>query len=73
MRPMWGRSLATPVNHIFTVEQDRLFENDGTGRFVDITTGHLPQVVDGTFGASVGEADGDGDRTLSPATLGTSC
>jgi VCBS repeat protein len=59
-----GTTVGDPTFHNFTGEQDRIYENDGTGRFTDITSGHLPSVVDATFGASAGDADGDGDLDI---------
>jgi len=48
------------VNHIFEGAQNRLWENDGTGHFTDITAAHFPAVIDASFSASIGDVNGDG-------------
>jgi hypothetical protein len=40
--------------------QDRLYENDGSGRFRDASTG-LPATFGETMGAAAGDLDDDGD------------
>lgn len=52
--------------------QNQLFVNDGAGLFTDVTLAALPQEVDDSFGAALGDFDGDGDldvfvaNTISP-------
>ena len=40
---------------------NRLYMNDGAGRFTDATTTHMPASVDDSYDAGVGDLDGDGD------------
>ena len=43
---------------------DRLLQNDGTGHFVDATSGHLPPSSLDTYRVTVGDLDGDGAPDL---------
>lgn len=55
-------NVGSPLSaNTFTGEQDAIWENDGTGHFVDVTVGHLPSVIDSSFGAALCDVDGDGD------------
>jgi hypothetical protein len=42
-------------------QQNRLYRNDGLGFFTDVTVTSLPVRNDYSFGAAVGDVDGDGD------------
>jgi len=42
-------------------QQDRLYANDGTGVFADITTANVPEVLETTYALALGDVDGDGD------------
>ncbi len=42
-------------------QQNRLYENGGTGIFTDATATNLPSLVDYTRAVSLGDVDGDGD------------
>ena len=44
--------------------QNRLFRNDGTGTFTDITTAHLPTVADITSAIAFADVDGDSDLDM---------
>lgn len=44
--------------------QNTLYLNDGLGGFVDVTTTHLPQVVDWTGAVALGDIDNDGDLDI---------
>ncbi len=48
----------------------RLYRNDGTGRFTDITAGSGFDVADYGFGPAVGDVDGDGHVDVFIACLG---
>ena len=41
--------------------QNRLYLNDGAGRFADVTATHLPTSSDDTTSIALGDVDGDGD------------
>ncbi|MEM7202548.1 MAG: VCBS repeat-containing protein [Planctomycetota bacterium] len=45
-------------------QQNRLYLNDGTGRFVDVTLTQLPTDADGSWAVTAGDVDGDGDQDL---------
>lgn len=50
-------------------EQNRLWRNEGSGAFEDITATHLPSDVDQVYAILPGDFDGDGDQDV--ITLGT--
>jgi hypothetical protein len=43
------------------VQQNRLYLNDGTGVFTDVTVTNLPALSDGTYALALADMDGDGD------------
>ena len=45
-------------------EQSRLYRNDGTGTFTDVTAASLPNVLDATRGVVLADFDADGDLDL---------
>lgn len=45
-------------------QQNRLYINDGTGKFTDETATRLPSVTYDTIRASIGDVDGDGDKDI---------
>jgi hypothetical protein len=45
-------------------QPERLYANDGRGRFTDVTTGRLPNISDATDEIVAGDIDGDGDQDL---------
>ncbi|MCS6625424.1 FG-GAP-like repeat-containing protein [Roseibacterium beibuensis] len=49
--------------------QDKLYLNDGRGRYTDVTDGRLPSETDTTLSAVFADFDGDGDMDL--ATVGS--
>ncbi|HET6201351.1 MAG TPA: FG-GAP-like repeat-containing protein [Planctomycetota bacterium] len=42
-------------------QQSRLYLNDGTGVFTDVTATNLPALLDNTTAVALGDVDGDGD------------
>lgn len=46
------------------LHQNRLYLNDGSGSFVDVTATHLPASVDPSQRVILGDVDGDGDLDL---------
>ncbi len=51
-------------NYWNSPEQNRLFLNDGKGKFTDATSGHLPARKEWTVTLAMGDLDGDGDPDL---------
>jgi hypothetical protein len=51
-----------PIESI--AEQDRFYQNDGSGRFMDVSERWLPKENDISMGASVADLNGDGDLDL---------
>ena len=51
-------------NGVTPFEQNRLYLNDGSGVFSDVTATQLPTVGDRTEGVSLADIDGDGDPDL---------
>ncbi len=52
------------TNGITRADQNRLYRNDGTGTFTDVTATTLPLANTYTDAIAVGDVDGDGDRDL---------
>lgn len=52
-------------------QQDRLYVNDGTGHFSDVTATHLPMDDESTSSIVLADLDGDGDRDALIGTTGT--
>ena len=50
-------------------EQNRLWLNDGTGTFTDVTGTHLPVRLDTTMDLELGDLDGDGDLDLALSNI----
>jgi len=42
-------------------QPNRLYLNDGTGTYLDVTATHLPPLIDNTTAIALGDLDGDGD------------
>ncbi|MFQ5504618.1 MAG: FG-GAP repeat domain-containing protein [Planctomycetota bacterium] len=57
---------------VVTGSQDRLYLNDGAGRFRDVTSTNLPAGPNVALGAVAADVDGDGDRDLVFALGGSS-
>ena len=45
-------------------QQNRLYQNNGTGTFTDVTASRMPVVGDNTTSLVLGDVDGDGDLDL---------
>ena len=45
-------------------QQNRLYLNDGTGVFTDVTVAQMPAMLDGTLCVALGDVDGDGDLDI---------
>jgi len=45
-------------------DQNRIYRNDRFGRFSDVTASSLPELLDPSEDAVLGDVDGDGDRDL---------
>ena len=51
-------------NGFFKPETNRVYINDGTGRFSDETAARFPGKADSTFAVALGDVDGDGDLDI---------
>lgn len=54
----------------FPGEQNRLYLSDGTGRWYDRTSTHLPAILDFSHGSALADVDGDGTVEIYVTNLG---
>ena len=47
-----------------TGQQNRIYKNDGKGRFIDITASALPKLADSSSSVDAADVDGDGDLDI---------
>mgnify|MGYP003672070191 CR=1 FL=1 len=56
--------LAASFDYYYTYGQNRLYLNDGSGSFSDVTASHMPVDSDYTTTVALGDVDSDGDLDL---------